>query len=115
MDQELNTASSLAEPLDLLMERVDLLAQVVFVGVIFYLLGQPSLALGITATADYKSELPVRVYTLSSCRPLNPLCEQMFYTDVFLQDQPASASLGLEQQFLYELPVCAFYFIIFHC
>lgn len=62
---ELNTVPSL-EPLELVRERVTLLTQVVFVEVMFYLLGQPSLVVGFNVGQDYKSELPVRfsVYSL---------------------------------------------------
>lgn len=56
---EHNLVSAVVEPLDLMRERVTLLSGVVFIGIIFYLVGQPALVLGFTFEDDYKSAMPV--------------------------------------------------------
>lgn len=57
--EEYNPISTVVEPLDLVRERITLLSGVVFVEIMFYLVGQPSLVLGFKVGDDYKSEMPV--------------------------------------------------------
>lgn len=61
-DHELKSFLPSAEPLDLMLERVSLLSQMVFIEVMSYLLGQPSSILGYHFGDKYRSELLVHLY-----------------------------------------------------
>lgn len=67
---ELNTAVCSTEPLDVVQERVTLLAQMVFSEVAFYLIGQPSLVIGFVVGDEERSDLPVGFHILFPLRIL---------------------------------------------
>lgn len=62
MAHELSIFSPQPESLELIRERVALLAQMVFIELLFYLLGQPSSVLGYDFNKEYQSELIVCLY-----------------------------------------------------
>lgn len=66
--QGANTVLSSVEPMELIEERVTLLAQVVSMELLIYLVGQPSLVLtGIEVLKDEEPELPVCLCNIFFC------------------------------------------------
>lgn len=112
VDHKLDTLPSQThlEPMELTLERATMLSNLLFLGIRFFLVGQPSVAVvGLQFSKDFSSQMPVRCY--SALRyTFSDDYTQTFYSEIFSpQDKLADVFLELEEQFRYEFPVSAFF------